>query len=75
MKKTILFITFFACATMVSAQDYLDILKVSHSQATLGNVIDSLETDVSNTNIELYMPIPITQRLLFLQVLPMKIQA
>ena len=38
MKKTILFITLFACATMVNAQDYLDILKVSHSQATLGNV-------------------------------------
>ena len=66
MKKTILFITLFACATMVNAQDYLDILKVSHSQATLGNVIDSLETDVSNTNIELYMPIPITQKAVIL---------
>ena len=66
MKKTILFITLFACATMVNAQDYLDILKVSHSQATLGNVIDSLETDVSNTNIELYLPIPITSKAVIL---------
>ena len=66
MKKIILFITLFACATMVNAQDYLDILKVSHSQASLGNVVDSLETDVSNTNIELYMPIPITQKAVIL---------
>ena len=29
-------------------------------------LIDSLETDVSNTNIELYMPIPITQKAVIL---------
>jgi hypothetical protein len=66
MKKSILFIALFASASMVNAQDYLDILKVSHSQATLGNVTDSLETDVRNTNIELYLPIPITSKAVIL---------
>ena len=62
MKKSILFIALFACATMVNAQDYLDIFKASYSQATLGNVDDDAETDVTNTNLELYLPIPITSK-------------
>jgi hypothetical protein len=66
MKKNILFIALFICTSMVNAQDYLDILKVSHSQATLGNIDTDDETDVSNTNIELYLPIPITAKAVLL---------
>ncbi|MFT4942890.1 MAG: hypothetical protein ACI8RH_000627 [Flavobacteriales bacterium] len=66
MKKNILFIALFICSSMVNAQDYLDILKVSHSQATLGNIDTDDETDVSNTNIELYLPIPITAKAVLL---------
>ena len=51
---------------MVNAQDYLDIFKASYSQASLGNVQDSLDTDVNNTNLELYLPIPITSKAVIL---------
>ncbi len=66
MKKNILFIALFVCASMVNAQDYLDIFKASYSQASLGNVQDSLDTDVNNTNLELYLPIPITSKAVIL---------
>lgn len=63
MKKNILFIALLLCIGTLQAQDYFDIFKASFSSASLGNVDDeNAQTDVTNRNIELYMPIPITQK-------------
>ena len=67
MKKNILFIALLLCIGTLQAQDYLDIFKASFSSASLGNVDDeNAQTDVTNTNVELYMPIPITQKAVIL---------
>ena len=67
MKKNVLLIALLLCIGSLQAQDYLDIFKASFSTASLGNVDDeNAETDVTNRNIELYMPIPITQKAVIL---------
>ena len=67
MKKNILFIALLLCIGTLQAQDYLDIFKASFSSTSLGNVDDeNAQTDVTNTNVELYMPIPITQKAVIL---------
>ena len=68
MKKSILFIALLLCIGTVNAQDYLDIFKASYSQANLGNVDneDAEDSEVTNTNLELYLPIPITSKAVIL---------
>ncbi len=60
MKKILFCILCIAAAPLATAQDYLDILKVTHNNASLGNVDDGAETDVSNTLIEGYFPLPLS---------------
>ena len=68
MKKSILFIALLLCIGTVNAQNYLDIFKASYSQANLGNVDneDAEDSKVTNTNLELYLPIPITSKAVIL---------
>ena len=52
--KKIKFLMLFALFTVsVSAQDYVDIFKLSLNNATLGNVDNDYETSVNNLNIPL----------------------
>lgn len=61
--KKILLLLFITSSSLLYAQDYLDMVKVSYSEATLGNVDDEdVETEVGNTLIELNFPIPITAK-------------
>ncbi len=64
MKKTLLILVLLISATTIQAQDYIDLVKVSHNRATLGNIDETNEdeTDVSNTLAEVYFPIPITAK-------------
>ena len=66
MKKN--FFTYFAFFICVSlqAQDYVDIVKLSSNNATLGNVDDNYETRVNNLNFELYYPSVINEKLVVL---------
>ncbi len=59
MKKNIFLLAFILFISILQAQDYLDIAKVSYGNVTLGNVDNDIETDVSNVNAEVYFPVPI----------------
>lgn len=50
----------------VHAQDYVDIVKLSRNNATLGNLDDDGETSVNNTNFEVYFPKRINEDLVVL---------
>ncbi len=60
MRKILFCVLCLAAVPAAHAQDYLDILKVTHNNATLGNVDDAQETDVSNTLVEGYFPLPLS---------------
>jgi len=55
--KKINLLLFFALFTLTaSAQDYVDIFKLSVNNATLGNIDNNYETGVNNLNMEVYYP-------------------
>jgi hypothetical protein len=58
VKKILPLFLLLICSAM-TAQDYVDVVKVYNHYATLGNVEDDAETDVRNLNAELYLPAPI----------------
>ncbi|MFC4636344.1 hypothetical protein ACFO3O_20730 [Dokdonia ponticola] len=60
MKKILLLFAFMISISMVNAQNYLDVLKTTYHSTTLGNTENDSETDVSNANIEMYFPVPLT---------------
>ncbi|WP_299215458.1 DUF6268 family outer membrane beta-barrel protein [uncultured Dokdonia sp.] len=60
MKKQLLLLAFLISASIINAQDYLDVMKASYHSTTLGNTENDSETDVSNANIEVYFPLPLT---------------
>lgn len=62
MKSLILFFAIFFVSYTAGAQDYLDLLKLSHSRATLGNIDNDNETEVGNTLLEANFPVPITSK-------------
>jgi len=70
MKKTLLFLALSSLAISLHAQDYLDVLKVSHGRATFENVDESDsdvmnndgETEVSNTLVDFLFPIPVSSK-------------
>ena len=66
MKKIKLLIIFILFATYANAQDYVDIVKLSVNNATLGNIEDDYETSVNNTNFELYYPKQLSEKLVLL---------
>jgi Domain of unknown function (DUF6268) len=64
-KKFFAYFAFFICVSL-QAQDYVDIVKLSSNNATLGNVDDNYETRVNNLNFELYYPSVINEKLVVL---------
>ena len=56
MKKIKLAMLFALFTASVSAQDYVDIIKLSVNNATLGNIENDYETSVNNLNMEVYYP-------------------
>lgn len=63
MKKQLLLSILLCAGSLLYAQDYLDMVKVSYGQATLGNIDNDAETDVGNTLVELNFPIPISAKI------------
>jgi hypothetical protein len=74
MKKIILLLTCFAYIQMSYSQDYVDIVKFSTNNSTLGNIPESnqtsadknFETSVNNVNFELYYPKKLSEKLVLL---------
>lgn len=63
MKKSLLLAILLCSGSFLYAQNYLDMVKVSYGQATLGNVDnEDVETEVGNTLIELNFPVPISAK-------------
>ena len=50
----------------VSAQDYVDIFKLSLNNATLGNLDNDYETSVNNLNMEVYYPKKLSEKTVLL---------
>jgi hypothetical protein len=65
MKKIFMCFIALLIASTVQAQNYLDVLKISHGRTTLGNIENENETEVSNTLIDLAYPIPVTANTVF----------
>lgn len=63
MKKITTLLVVLAITATSLAQDYIDLVKVSYNQATLGNVDNDNETKVGNTNAEVYFPLPVSSKL------------
>lgn len=66
MKKIILFGLFVFASLQLKAQDYVDIVKLSNNNANLGNIDNNYETNVNNTNFEIYYPKVINDKLVLL---------
>jgi hypothetical protein len=66
MKKIKLFMLFGLFTVSVSAQDYVDIFKLSLNNATLGNLDNDYETSVNNLNMEVYYPKKISEKTVLL---------
>ncbi len=60
MKKYYFIIFFCLIGTTLSAQSYIDIVRVSSNHTTLGNIDNQNETDVSNFQIDALFPYPIS---------------
>lgn len=62
MNKMYLAIAFLFATSLATAQDYFDLFKYTYNFADLGNIDPETEidTEVSNTNIEFYFPLPIS---------------
>lgn len=66
MIKNYLTLIAFSICLLTNAQDYVDIVKFSNNNATLGNVDSDYETNVNNLNFELYYPSVINDKLVVL---------
>ena len=65
--KKIKLMLFFALFTLsASAQDYVDILKLSVNNTTLGNIDNNYETSVNNLNMEVYYPKKMSEKAVLL---------
>ena len=65
--KKIKLMLFFALFTLsASAQDYVDIFKLSVNNATLGNIDNNYETGVNNLNMEVYYPKKLSEKAVLL---------
>jgi hypothetical protein len=65
--KKIKLMLFFALFTLsASAQDYVDILKLSVNNTTLGNIDNNYETSVNNLNMEVYYPKKLSEKAVLL---------
>lgn len=61
-----LFMLFGLFTVSVSAQDYVDIFKLSLNNATLGNLDNDYETSVNNLNMEVYYPKKLSEKTVLL---------
>lgn len=74
MKKIILLLTFCACLSFSYAQDYVDIVKFSVNNTSLGTLQEvnqpnsnkNFETSVNNVNFELYYPKKLSEKVVLL---------
>jgi len=66
MKKITCFLFAFFCANFLFSQDYVDIVKLSVNNATLGNIEDDYETSVNNLNLEVYYPKKLSEKAVLL---------
>jgi hypothetical protein len=66
MKKLKLLLAFLLCINFIYSQDYVDIVKLSVNNTTLGNIEDDYETSVNNTNFELYYPKQLSEKFVLL---------
>jgi len=66
MKKIKLFMLFGLFTVSVSAQDYVDIFKLSLNNTTLGNLDNDYETSVNNLNMEVYYPKKLSEKTVLL---------
>lgn len=66
MKKIALLFTVLITFTNVFSQDYVDIVKLSINNASLGNIENDYETSVNNLNLEVYYPKKISEKLVLL---------
>lgn len=66
MKKIKLFMLFGLFTVSISAQDYVDIFKLSLNNATLGNLDNDYETSVNNLNMEVYYPKKLSEKTVLL---------
>jgi hypothetical protein len=74
MKKIILLLTYFTFLQIGYSQDYVDIVKFSTNNTTLGNIQEAnqtnanknFETSVNNVNFELYYPKKLSEKLVLL---------
>lgn len=62
MKKLVLLCTLFIASFSLFGQDYVDILKVTYNGPTLGNIDNDNETEIDNTLVEFYFPLPATSK-------------
>jgi hypothetical protein len=66
MKNFTILLVLLCIGGAAQAQDYIDLVKVSYNQATLGNVDNEAETEVGNFNLDVFAPIPITEKVVAL---------
>lgn len=66
MKKINLILLFALFTLSASAQDYVDIFKLSVNNATLGNIDNNYETGVNNLNMEVYYPKKLSEKAVLL---------
>lgn len=66
MKKFNLMLLFALFTLSASAQDYVDIFKLSVNNAILGNIDNNYETGVNNLNMEVYYPKKLSEKAVLL---------
>lgn len=62
MQKLLLLGAILLISTSMLGQDYFDVLKVSYNGPTLGNIDNDAETEIDNTLVEFYFPVPLTSK-------------
>lgn len=62
MKKLVLLCALFVASSSLFAQDFIDILKVTYNGPTLGNDDNENETEIDNTLVEFYFPVPVSSK-------------
>lgn len=60
MKKIIFFLVLFISGTLLHAQDFLDMAKLTYGSGTFGNIDNDDEVTVDNTLVDVFFPVPIT---------------
>jgi hypothetical protein len=62
MRKLFLALSLLCIGNQAIAQNYIDLVKLSYNRTTLGNIDNEEDTEVGNTNLEVYVPIPLNAK-------------